>query len=207
MNVSDLKFDARNANKGNKRGREAVGKSLEQFGAGRSVLIDRDGNLIAGNKTAEQAAASGITDVIVVETDGSQLVAVKRTDLDINDPKARGLAIADNRAGELGLTWDADVLKEMSTDLDLEPFFFAHELANITGETPKPANDASAEYEGMPEFSSDDQTGVRQIIVHFETHDDVAEFSRRLDHPLTPDTKSIWFPKAERLDLQQEKYQ
>jgi hypothetical protein len=132
LKLSDLKQDSRNANKGTPRGRGAVAKSLEQYGAGRSVLIDRDGNLIAGNKTAEQAADAGIEEVIVVQTDGSKLVAVQRTDLSMDDPKARGLAIADNRASELGLEWDADVLKELSVDLNLEPFFSAEELTEIT---------------------------------------------------------------------------
>jgi site-specific DNA-methyltransferase (adenine-specific) len=131
MKITDLHQDDRNANKGTKRGREAVRKSLEQYGAGRSVLVDRDGRLIAGNKTAESAAAAGIEDVIVVETDGSKLVAVKRTDLSLDDPKARGLAVADNRAGELGLAWDSDVLADLSQDADLSGFFTDAELRSL----------------------------------------------------------------------------
>lgn len=131
MKLSELKPDSRNANKGTKRGRALVAKSLEQFGAGRSVLIDRDGNLIAGNKTAEQAAAAGITDVVVVQTDGTQLVAVQRTDLSLDDPKARGLAVADNRTSELSLEWDADVLAKLCVDLDLQPYFDVTELREL----------------------------------------------------------------------------
>lgn len=95
----DLQADDRNANRGTARGRKAVAKSLQDYGAGRSVLIDRDGRLIAGNKTVAQASAIGIDDVIVFRTDGTKLVAVQRTDLSLDDPKARALAIADNRAG------------------------------------------------------------------------------------------------------------
>lgn len=133
MKLSDLKLDTKNANKGTKRGREAVAASLKQFGAGRSVLIDRDGNLIAGNKTAEQAVNAGIENVIVVQTNGTQLVAVQRMDLSIDDSKARGLAIADNRTSELGLDWDADVLRELIPDLDLQPYFSTDEIAAILG--------------------------------------------------------------------------
>lgn len=103
MKLSDLKQDSKNANTGTQRGREVLASSLEQYGAGRSVLIDKDGNLIAGNKTAEQAANAGIEDVIVVQTDGSQLVAVQRTDLSIDDPKARGLAVVTTAHPSLGL--------------------------------------------------------------------------------------------------------
>jgi hypothetical protein len=130
--LSDLIQDKRNANKGTKRGAEAVAKSLRDYGAGRSVLVDRNGNVLAGNQTVKAASTAGIDqDVILVETDGSQLVVVQRTDLDLNDPKARALAIADNRASELGLEWDPVNLAEFSTGLDLQPFFSTAELAEI----------------------------------------------------------------------------
>ena len=64
-------------------------------------LIDRHGRIIAGNKTVERAKALKIP-LRVVRTDGRHLVAVQRDDLDLaSDPRARALAIADNRVGEL----------------------------------------------------------------------------------------------------------
>jgi hypothetical protein len=129
VKLSQLKPDPHNANKGTKRGGELVAKSLQQFGAGRSVVVDRDGVLIAGNQTAGQAAAAGIQDdVLLVQTDGTQLVVVQRTDLSIDDPKAQGLAVADNRSAELGLDWDASVLLSIG---DLQPFFSPNELDKL----------------------------------------------------------------------------
>jgi hypothetical protein len=122
------------ANRGTKRGREAVAASLKQFGAGRSILLDGDGNILAGNKTVEQAASAEFENVIVVQTTG-ELVAVQRMDLSINDPKARGLAIADNRTSEIVLDWDADVLGELIPDLDTQPFFSTDEIAEFLGLT------------------------------------------------------------------------
>jgi hypothetical protein len=137
MKIAELIPDKRNANKGTKRGADAVAKSLRDYGAGRSVLVDRNGNVLAGNQTVKAASAAGIDqDVIIVETDGSQLVVVQRTDLDRDDPKARALAIADNRAAELGLEWDPANLAELSTGLDLQPFFSTAELAEIIAPDP-----------------------------------------------------------------------
>jgi len=135
VRIADLIPDRRNANKGTKRGHSAVAHSLKELGAGRSILIDRAGRIIAGTKTAANAAAAGIEDVVVVQTDGSQIVAVQRTDLDLeNDPKAKALAVADNRTAELGLEWDPAVLGELSGDLDLKPFFTDEELAKELGQ-------------------------------------------------------------------------
>jgi len=144
LKFSELKQDGKNANRGTKRGREAVAASLKQFGTGRSVLIDRDGNLIAGNKTAAEASAAGITEIELVQSDGSKLIVVQRTDLSIDSPEARGLAIADNRTSELGLDWDADVLKDLIPDLDLEPYFSTDEIAAILGLTDSAGDEPAA---------------------------------------------------------------
>ena len=82
MKISELKPDTNNANKGTERGQYMVDHSISQYGAGRSILIDRDNNVIAGNKTLQAAVDAGLVDVEVVEVDGSKLVAVKRVDLD-----------------------------------------------------------------------------------------------------------------------------
>lgn len=83
-------------------------------GAGRSVLADRYGLVVAGNKTVEQARKLGLP-IQVVQTDGQTLVVVQRRDLDLQkDPAARALAVRDNRIGEIDLEWDGEVLKALS---------------------------------------------------------------------------------------------
>jgi DNA modification methylase len=137
--LADLTPDPRNANKGSERGVYLLETSLEQFGAGRSILADKNGVVIAGNKTLQGAANLGLDDVIVVPSDGKRLVVVQRTDLDLTtDAEAKGLAIADNRASEIGLAWDTSVLAELNEEIDLGQFFFQEELdallASVTEE-------------------------------------------------------------------------
>jgi hypothetical protein len=134
--LGDLTHDDRNANKGTNRGKKMVAQSLKDYGAGRSVLADRDGRIIAGNKSAEAAEAAGIQEVIVVPTDGTKLVVVQRTDLSLDDPKARQLAIADNRSSEVGLDWDLPTLESFRSELPLEKFWSEKELGKMFGEPP-----------------------------------------------------------------------
>lgn len=135
MKVRDLIPDAENANKGSERGRQLLEESLRHFGAGRSILIDKKGRIIAGNKTHEEAGAIGLEDVLVVETDGNQLVAVKRTDLDLEqDEKARELAYYDNRVAQLNLAWDkSQIRKDLEEGLGLvdKRLFTEAEMAAI----------------------------------------------------------------------------
>jgi hypothetical protein len=100
--LSSLQQDSRNANKGNARGLEMIRASLEKLGAGRSIVLDRNGRIIAGNQTVRAAGLAGMDDVIVVRTDGSRIVAVQRTDLDLDSPEGREMALADNRSSEVG---------------------------------------------------------------------------------------------------------
>ncbi len=119
--ISDLVPDAGNYNRGTEKGRKLIGKSLKKLGAGRSILIDKDGNVIAGNKTLEGAAAAGIDEVIVVRTTGRQIVAVQRTDLEIGSKKGREMALADNATGAANLSWDLEMMAADGwTERDLE---------------------------------------------------------------------------------------
>ena len=92
VDIDDLIQDSRNFNRGNEQGQELMERSFKELGAGRSILLDRNGNIIAGNKSQKAAIAAGIKRVRVVETTGDELVAVKRTDVDIDSAEGRKMA-------------------------------------------------------------------------------------------------------------------
>ncbi len=131
--ISELTPDKQNANKGTPRGLKALDDSLRENGAGRSILTDKHGTIIAGNKTVERCADIGIDDTIVVESDGTKLVVVKRTDLDLEtDPQARRLAYADNVVGKLDLDFDSDqVLADLEAGVDFDGLFTELELEDF----------------------------------------------------------------------------
>lgn len=127
--MTDLIPDPRNANKGTARGRGMLERSLQQYGAGRAPVVSADGVIIAGNKTIEVAQELGIP-VQEIESDGRTLYVIRRTDLPYDDPRARELAIADNRVGQVSLDWDSDVLAGIADDgVGLGQFWFEDELA------------------------------------------------------------------------------
>ena len=116
IDIEDLTPDAHNFNQGTDEGRQLMQRSLTELGAGRSILVDRNGNVIAGNKTQEAAIKAGIRKVRVIETDGTELVAVKRTDIDIDSAKGRELALVDNLATQVNLAWDEAELEAMDVE-------------------------------------------------------------------------------------------
>ena len=120
-NISDLRFDDKNFNQHTQRGLGLLEKSLQKFGAGRSILIDKNNNIIGGNGVVEAAGNIGLEDVQIVESDGTKIVAVKRTDIDLNSAEGRELAMADNAVAAEDLSWDKGNIEEVSEQFDIEP--------------------------------------------------------------------------------------
>jgi hypothetical protein len=121
---TELIADDKNFNKGSENGAEMIRKSFQKFGSGRSILIDKNNRIIAGNKSVEY---SGIEDVLIVESDGTQLIAVKRTDIDLDSPQGREMALAELIEAELGEAvceeWNvpkAEIKKEVEGNFDDE---------------------------------------------------------------------------------------
>lgn len=140
--LSDYPKQPNNHNKGSERGKAMIAHSFEQYGAGRSLLADRDGVLIAGNQSIDGAAAAGITDVIEVTTTGNELVVVRREDLDLDDPKAIELAYLDNRSNQVSLNFDAhQIAADIENGVNLSQMWTPDELMAMVGLNPLPVED------------------------------------------------------------------
>lgn len=111
---TEIKFDTNNYRKHNDKNKALIRKSLKECGAGRSIITDKEGEIIAGNGVYEQAKALNIP-VKIVETDGSELVVVKRTDLATQDEKRKKLALMDNSTSDQ-VEWD---FKNLALDFNL----------------------------------------------------------------------------------------
>jgi site-specific DNA-methyltransferase (adenine-specific) len=124
-NISDLKFDHKNARKRTDSSARLIQESLQRYGAARSIVIDEDNRILAGNGTVEGAKALGLTKLKVVEAAGDEIIAVRRSGLSEDDKV--GLALADNRAAELS-DWDAEMLQQLSEEHDIAPWFEQEDL-------------------------------------------------------------------------------
>ena len=110
----EITLDAHNYRVHDERNLKLIKKSLKECGAGRSILIDADGEIIAGNATYKTAQETGIP-VKIIKTDGNELIAVQRTDLATTDKKRKKLALLDNTTSDKP-NWDIDTI---SADFDL----------------------------------------------------------------------------------------
>lgn len=140
--ITEFMPDQANANAGTQRGMRMLDDSIEEVGLGRSVVADRHGNIIGGNKTQEIAVQRGLEDVIVVHTTGNELVVVQRDDLDLyeDDPnnRARRMAYWDNLVADRNMLLDPEQLQlDYDAGFDFGKMFYDKELlALLPAETP-----------------------------------------------------------------------
>ena len=109
-----IKYDTHNYRNHDEQNLKLIDKSLKECGAGRSILLDSENEIIAGNATYKNAVANNIP-VKIIETDGKTLIALKRTDLKTNSKKRKKLALLDNSTSNK-VIWDLD---NISADFDL----------------------------------------------------------------------------------------
>jgi len=154
--IAEVVEDPKNARRRDERATNTLASSLGRFGAARSIVLDADGVVRAGNGTVEAARAAGIEEVLVVETNGRQLVAVKRPDW--SDAEAMAYALADNRTAELA-SWDSEALAaslgELASEYGREGFEPMLESVGFSELELGELIDVQAHQRGSPEVEQD----------------------------------------------------
>lgn len=140
--------DHLNANLGTARGMDLLAEAIQTLGWGGGGTIDRDGNIIGGNKSLETAHELGFRPKIVDLAPDEVLIA-RRPDLDLysaDDPRGRDLATALNRVAETNLHW-SDVMLQAAQERQgakaREQFWFPNERQGLaTREAKEQAKEA-----------------------------------------------------------------
>lgn len=187
--IADLIPDPKNARKRGPRAEGLLVASLQEVGAARSIVIDEDNRILAGNGTIQAAAEAGIENVQVVDADGETIIAVRRSGL--TEAQKKRLALLDNRTGELA-EWDIEVLASLAQDVDIEDLWNENEFNRILGNLD--FDDPRAHWEGMPSGMPDEPMAHRAINVYFKTPEAVEAFAALLNQTVTDKTKWLWYP-------------
>lgn len=153
--ITSLQSDHKNARRRTDRSSELIKESLQRYGAARSIVIDEDNRILAGNGTIDGAKAAGIKNVRIIETDGDEIIAVRRTGL--SEEQKVGLALADNRTADLS-EWDQEMLHQLSEDHDLSPWFNQDDLDELLAVTELEPEEGNTDPDDVPEPPEDPTT-------------------------------------------------
>lgn len=141
MELKDIKFDKRNYRRHDDKNKELIKKSIEEVGYGRSIVIDADNEVVCGNGVLSQTDKK--TPVKVIETDGNELIVVKRTDLKTDDLKRKQLAVMDNSASDssdfdlalLQEDFDEETLADWGIEIDNKDISDTKDISDSLNET------------------------------------------------------------------------
>lgn len=180
--IKDLIFDDLNFNKGTFEGGVLMEQSLKKLKAGRSILIDKDNRIIAGNKTAEVADKLGMK-LRIIEAQGDELIAVKRSDVDIDTKQGRELALADNITTHINLCWDEKNLEIAANTFEgFDPSDFGIDF-NVNAPTAENLGEID-----VGTFDTNQTLTIKLTVLQYEA---VIERLRSENHDLTVALLSI----------------
>ena len=133
MTKSKFRPQTKNVNRHTVRGIGLLEKSVQRDGWIDAMTATADGEVISGSARIGLAEEK-FEDVepIVVESDGTRPVIVKRTDIpNAGDPRALRLAVAANQVTTVDWNPDPDVLEGVLADDSIAAMFTGKELADV----------------------------------------------------------------------------
>lgn len=151
--IKELQLDPMNANRHSKLGTGLLENSMKENGLGRSIVISEDNVVIAGNGTTEAAAVIGIDKMRVIETNGDEIIAVKRMDIKSGTSEFYKLALADNVVAQKNIVMDADIVEAIVEE---------HPATKVWGEM-------IINPPGVKDRLDDDKTGESKMTFNLST--------------------------------------
>lgn len=166
-----------------------IAASIKEFGFNNPVLLDGDNGIIAGHGRTLAARKLGLKEVPTIEL------------AHLSDSQRKAYIIADNKLA-LNAGWDMPTMALELHGLNMDGFdlsltgFSDIELENILD----PMSDdfsASEEWGGMPEFSCEDKTAFKSVVVHFKDQGAIDAFASVTGLKVLENTRMAWYPDIE----------
>lgn len=172
---------------------DALGDALDDIGWIQQVVVNRQsGHLIDGHLRVSLAMRNNEPTVPVLYVD--------------LDPREEALALATLDPIAAMAAADKQQLDALLREVDTGSAALQEMLGKLAADSGVTKFDPMAEWEGMPEFEQDDLSPAFAVKVNFRSAEDLRAFATLLGQPLTENTRSIWYPQAEKIDISSELY-
>ena len=160
-------------------------------------MADEKGMILAGHGRFLASQRLDLDKVPVVVIDG------------LDDEQKKALVIADNKIAS-NSEWDENLLWDQIRELNDKGFDISklafEEVEILPMLDPNVVQDLSGEWEDMPEFSEEDKSAYRTLLVHFMNGEDIEKFKKLVKQEFTEKTKFIYFPEQENMDTEAKRY-
>lgn len=120
VKLSKLIPDDRNNNRHTAYGMELLEKSVNKVGIIESITVSNDDKIISGNARHEVIGKNFDKEALVIETDGTQPIIIKRTDIESDTKKFYEASILANTTAKKNIDFDMEIIEAVASDFDID---------------------------------------------------------------------------------------
>ena len=120
IKLSNLIPDDKNNNKHTAYGMDLLEKSVNKVGIIESITVSNDDKIISGNARHEVIGKNFDKEAIVIETDGTQPIIIKRTDIESNTKQFYEASILANTTSKKNIDFDIEVIESLGVEYDID---------------------------------------------------------------------------------------
>ena len=120
IKLSNLIPDDKNNNKHTAYGMDLLEKSVNKVGIIESITVSNDDKIISGNARHEVIGKNFEKEALVIETDGTQPIVIKRTDIESNTKEFYEASILANTTSKKNIDFDMEVIDILVDEFDID---------------------------------------------------------------------------------------
>lgn len=170
-----------------------LAQSIREHGFYRSVVVARDGTILAGHGIVEAAGLVGL-----------KQVPATFLDLDPDEPQALKVLAGDNELTRLAVNDDAglsDLLQRIASEdasgllgTGFDHPMLADLIFSASPERDGERLDPDAHWLGMPDYENERISSHFRLTVHFKTEEDVESFFKLIEREKRT---MLWWPESD----------
>ena len=120
IKLSSITPDDKNNNKHTAYGMDLLEKSVNKVGIIESITVSNDDKIISGNARHEVIGKHFEKEALVIETDGTQPIVIKRTDIESNTKEFYEASILANTTSKKNIDFDIEVIESLGVEYDID---------------------------------------------------------------------------------------
>lgn len=120
IKLSSITPDDKNNNKHTAYGMDLLEKSVNKVGIIESITISNDDKIISGNARHEVIGKHFEKEALVIETDGTQPIVIKRTDIESDTKQFYEASILANTTAKKNIDFDMEVIDILVDEFDID---------------------------------------------------------------------------------------
>ena len=132
IKLSSITPDDKNNNKHTAYGMDLLEKSVNKVGIIESITVSNDDKIISGNARHEVIGKNFTKEALVIETDGTQPIIIKRTDIESDTKEFYEASILANTTSKKNIDFDIEVIDALAVEYDIDVVDLGVDIVDYT---------------------------------------------------------------------------